>query len=109
MPRPIENFDKEAVQVVCGKHHTLILTSSGLVYGCGSNVAGQLGVPTDHPSSISPILVEDISHIPMKSIAAGTFSASIAKETGSLYLWGTGTFGEFKTPHRVRKIEQRAL
>ena len=95
MPRPIENFDKEAVQVTCGKHHTLILTSSGLVYGFGSNVTGQLGVPTDHPSTISPILVEDISHIPMSSIAAGTFSASIAKETGSLYLWGTGTFGEF--------------
>ena len=95
MPRPLENFDKEAVQVACGKHHTLILTSSGLVYACGSNVAGQLGMPTDHPSTISPILVEDISHIPMSSIAAGTFSASIAKETGSLYLWGTGTFGEF--------------
>lgn len=54
-------------------------------------------------------MVEDISHIPMKTISAGTFSASIAKETGSLYLWGTGTFGEFKTPHRVRKIDKRVL
>ena len=44
MPKPIENFDKETIQVQCGKHHTLLLTSSGLVYGCGSNVEGQLGV-----------------------------------------------------------------
>jgi alpha-tubulin suppressor-like RCC1 family protein len=50
-------------------------------------------------------MVEDISHIPMKYIAAGSFSASIAKDSGSLYLWGTGTFGEFKTPHRVKKID----
>lgn len=45
----------------------------------------------------------------MKSIAAGSFSSSISKEQGSIYLWGTGTFGKFNTPHRVKKIEQRAL
>lgn len=109
LPRPVESFDKEAVQVACGRHQTLILTSSGLVYACGANAEGQLGVPTEHQASLTPVLVEDISHIPMSSVAAGTFSASIAKETGSLYLWGTGTFGEFKTPHRVRKIEQKAV
>ena len=109
MPRPIENFDKESVEVKAGRNHTLILTTQGLVYSCGSNVSGQLGTVTEHSSSITPILVEDISHIPMKTIAAGTFSASIAKESGSLYLWGTGTFGEFKTPHRVRKIDKKVL
>ena len=41
----------------------------------------------------------------MSFICAGGFSASISKETGSLYLWGTGTFGVFNTPHRVKKIE----
>jgi len=68
-----------------------------------------LGVESQHVSSITPILVEDISHIPMSYIAAGSFSASIAQETGSLYLWGTGTFGQFKTPHRVKKIKTRAI
>jgi len=42
-------------------------------------------------------------------IAAGSFSASISKEQGSVYLWGKGTFGEFSTPHRVKKIESRAI
>jgi len=37
-------------------------------------------------------------------IAAGGFSAAISSESKSLYLWGTGTFGEFETPHRVKKI-----
>jgi hypothetical protein len=41
----------------------------------------------------------------MKSIAAGSFSSSISKEQASIYLWGTGTFGKFNTPHRVKKIE----
>jgi len=79
------------------------------VYGCGSNLEGQLGSNTEHTSSITPVLVEDISHIAMKFIAAGSFSASISKDQGSIYLWGTGTFGKFSTPHRVKKIEQRAL
>ena len=70
---------------------------------------GQLGTITEHPSSITPILVEDISHIQMKYVAAGSFSASISQEAGSLYLWGTGTFGKFNTPHRVKKIEQNAI
>lgn len=79
------------------------------MYGCGSNLEGQLGSNTEHTSSITPVLVEDISHIAMKFIAAGSFSASISKDQGSIYLWGTGTFGKFSTPHRVKKIEQRAL
>ena len=41
----------------------------------------------------------------MRSIAAGSFSAAISDETKCLYLWGTGAFGEFLTPHRVKKIK----
>jgi hypothetical protein len=49
-------------------------------------------------------VVEEISHIPMKFVAAGSFSASISEEKMDLFLWGTGSFGEFLTPHRVKKI-----
>ena len=55
------------------------------------------------------MLVQEISHIPMKYVAAGGFSASIAKETGSVYLWGTGTFGQFSVPHRMKRIKQKAI
>lgn len=61
----MDNFEHKAVQVSAGKEHTLILTDTGLVYGCGLNIDGQLGVKSEHNSSITPMLVEDISHIPM--------------------------------------------
>jgi alpha-tubulin suppressor-like RCC1 family protein len=89
--------------------HTLILTRSGLIYACGSNQEGQLGVKTEHNTSITPVMIEDISHITMSYVAAGSFSASISQDTGSLYLWGTGTFGKFMTPHRVKKIDGKAM
>lgn len=109
MPFQVDNFDHTATMIASGAEHTLILTDQGHVYGMGQNRQGQLGVETQHTSSITPVRVDDISHIPMRYIAAGSFSASIATETGSLYLWGTGTFGSFKTPHRVKKIKQKAL
>jgi X-linked retinitis pigmentosa GTPase regulator len=45
----------------------------------------------------------------MKTIAAGSFSAAISQESGDLYLWGSGIFGEFLTPHRVKTIKSRAI
>jgi hypothetical protein len=50
-------------------------------------------------------VLDEISHIAMKFIAAGSFSGAISSEASSLYLWGTGSFGEFLTPHRVKKIK----
>ncbi len=40
----------------------------------------------------------------MKTVAAGGFSGSISMDSGDLYLWGSGVFGEFLTPHRVKTI-----
>ena len=40
----------------------------------------------------------------MRFVAAGSFSAAISEENKSLFLWGSGTFGQFLTPHRVKKI-----
>ena len=51
-------------------------------------------------------LVEEVSHIPMRFVSAGSFSASISEESKSLFLWGSGIFGEFLTPHRVKKIKE---
>jgi len=84
------------------------MSLSGLVYSCGENGAGQLGNGT-RVQAASLKLVDEISHIPMRSISAGSFSAAISDETRSLFLWGTGAFGEFLTPHRVKKIKGETL
>ena len=50
------------------------------------------------------MMISDISHITMGKISAGSFSASVSKDAGELYIWGSGPFGEFLTPHRVKTI-----
>ena len=102
----IPNFNDMVQMIAAGNTHSLILTRSGLVYAFGSNDQNQLGIPAKRNSS-TPICVQDISHIPMCYIACGGFSASISNENKQLYMWGTSTFGELQTPHRVKKIPER--
>jgi hypothetical protein len=46
----------------------------------------------------------------MRQIAAGSFSGAISDDSNSsLFLWGTGTFGEFLTPHRVKRIQGEVI
>jgi len=94
--------------IASGLKHSLVLTRSGLVYAFGNNDTGELGLPAKKSSTV-PLCIQEISHIPMKFIAAGSFSASISAETNELYLWGSGTFGNFDTPHRVKKITEPVI
>ena len=75
-----------------------------MIYATGANSFGQLG-QSNKRSTNYPLLINDVSHIPMKYVAAGSFSASISHDSGDLYLWGSGAFGEFLTPHRVKTIQ----
>ena len=104
VPTLLPNFNETAQMVAAGFKHSLVLTKSGLIYSFGSNEENQLGCPQKRQSSL-PICVQDIAHMPMRYIAAGSFSASIEAESGSLYLWGNGTFGEFESPQRVKKLD----
>jgi len=45
----------------------------------------------------------------MRYIDAGSFSAAISEDGSNLFLWGTGSFGEFLTPHRVKKIRGETI
>lgn len=103
-PTQIPSFSDCAKQVACGNYHTLVLSLSGLVYAAGLNNEGQLG-DSSRKNSLLLKVVDEISHIPMKFVAAGSFSAAISEEKQDLFLWGTGSFGEFLTPHRVKKIK----
>ena len=88
----------ESSAVAAGLAHTLFLTTAGSVYSTGCNTSGQLGLGT-RKSVKRPTLIPSITGV--VHIAAGTQSAAVTRDF-RLYLWGSGVFGEYLTPQRLK-------
>ena len=103
------------VSVSCGDKHSMLLTASGHLFGCGDNTSGQIGYGAlpehdmvDAPSDDSidmgvlkdyneqpvqqftaPILLEG-GHVPITTaqVACGSMHTSVLSHTGRLYVYG---------------------
>ena len=77
--------------ITCGSSHSLVLSSTGVIYAAGNNEQGQLGLDErrDYPM-FTPI--QKMASVFMVQVAAfGCYSAAI-DEYGTLYVWG-GKYG----------------
>ena len=90
---------KNVVQVACGVFHTLVLNSKGQVLTAGGNSFGQLGFGNKKSTSAFEC-VKGLEGVYVLKVAAGYHSAAVS-DNGELFVWGTGTFGEFLTPHKM--------
>ena len=85
----------------CGAYHTAALTEGGLVYTWGRGDVGQLGI---NPANLTqdelgfltctPLPVQDLSHIKLKSIACGQAHTLFLSENGSVFSCGWGDDGQ---------------
>ena len=73
--------------LACGSSHSLAVSSMGLVYVCGSNEQGQLGLDTPSDCLVFTLLQKMVNVFVVKVAAFGCYSAAI-DEHGTLYLWG---------------------
>lgn len=65
----------------------------------GGNLFGQLGIG-NKKGAIVPTKVRTGETVKFKKISAGHHTAAISRE-GELYVWGTGVFGEYLSPHKL--------
>ena len=73
-----EQGNSDVVQIALGAHHALGLKRSGLVFGWGKNVKGELYVPTAAQSNVVQVAVGQ------------NFSVAL-KNTGTVVFWGDAT------------------
>ena len=96
------SLKEKAIGTGCGIFHTLMLTLSGSVLEMGGNNFGQLGTGARR-SSAFPLPVKGLERERIVKVAAGHVSGALT-ENGSIYLWGTGAFGEWLVPTRLEGL-----
>ena len=96
------SFADAVKQVSCGVFHTGFITPTGRVYMMGGNSFGQLGVGSKKSSSL-PMRVTALDSRTIIKVSCGHHSAAVS-DRGELYLWGTGSFGEYLIPQPVSNI-----
>ncbi|CAD2092065.1 UVB-resistance protein UVR8 homologue, putative [Plasmodium vinckei brucechwatti] len=97
-PKKIEAFNNdnsEFINICCGEQHSLALTKSGKVYGCGKGEFGRLG-KGNHGDQL---FFEEIDYfvnnnIIIKDIACGNSFSAALSNNGEVYVWGRNDYGQ---------------
>ena len=98
----------EPVQMVaCGGFHTAVLTDDGRVYTWGDGRLGQLGnLQRKHNMHSTPRLVDYLVSykVQVAYIACGQYHTAAVANSGRLFTWGSGKWGQLG--HGVRQDER---
>jgi len=80
--------------VAAGTYHTLLLSTTGIVYSCGEGGLGQLGHGSDaNEPSPKPIEALRSMGVVASAIAAGRVHSLCLSDDGRAYSWGEGDDG----------------
>uniref|UniRef100_A0A3P9J348 X-linked retinitis pigmentosa GTPase regulator n=1 Tax=Oryzias latipes TaxID=8090 RepID=A0A3P9J348_ORYLA len=92
-PTCVKALKSERIKlVVCGRNHTLICT--GLVYACGGNSEGQLGLGDwEEKTSFQRVEFFD-SQGAIQMLAAGSNTSAALTVSGKLFMWGDNSEGQ---------------
>lgn len=105
-PVPVCLPDTELVQAACGTGHSLFLSSSGVVWGCGRGAEGQLGLRSlanEKPENVSiplPRKVEDIEGSGVCLLVCGSDSSLAINHWGQLLVFGANSSGQLGIGNR---------
>ena len=93
--------------VACGGFHTAVLTDDGRVYTWGDGRLGQLGnLARKHNMHSTPRLVDYLVSykVTVAYIACGQYHTAAVSNSGRLFTWGSGKWGQLG--HGVRQDER---
>ena len=83
----------KVIAVAAGALHSLALSSTGIVFGWGYNLDGELGDGATANSDV-PVKVKLPAGTKVTGIAAGGYDSLALTSTGAVFAWGYNTDGE---------------
>lgn len=85
---------EHVVDVACGSSHTVFVTRSGSVYGCGTGFNGQLGFGRETEGSRLPMLMRGLEGVHVVRAACGLIHTVLLTSQGSVYTCGSNGHGQ---------------
>ena len=86
--------NKLVLQVAAGCIHTVFVTADGLVFSCGYNYSGQLGVGDTETRLVPTLVTGQLQGKTAVYVAAGNHHTLSITADGSLFAWGSNDFGQ---------------
>lgn len=100
IPTPITSLSGKVVaSVSCGDTHTLVATEAGELFSFGRNQNGQLGYGNLN-DSLLPQQVTALADQRVVRVACGAEHSVCSTDTGEVYAWGWGRYGNIGDGHR---------
>lgn len=104
IPQPIKALSGLVIkQIACGDCHCLAITGDGVVHSWGRNQNGQLGLGNNEDALV-PRKVTAFDGIKVRMLAAGAEHTAAVTETGKLYGWGWGRYGNLGLGDRKDRL-----
>ncbi|XP_061463579.1 RCC1 and BTB domain-containing protein 2 isoform X2 [Rhineura floridana] len=106
-------LNKKVIEVACGSHHSMVLTSDGEVYTWGYNNSGQVGSGSTANQPIPRRVTSCLQNKIAINIACGQMCSVAVIENGEVYVWGYNGNGQLglgnsanqPTPCRIAALQ----
>ncbi|XP_071352005.1 probable E3 ubiquitin-protein ligase HERC6 [Trachinotus anak] len=97
-------------QIAAGATHTLFLTLSGLVYCCGANKSGQLGLNrVDEKGRFNICMVPALSPLGVSFISCGQAHTAVLTKVGEVFTFGEGRHGQLGHNTTANEVRPRLV
>ncbi|XP_061576509.1 probable E3 ubiquitin-protein ligase HERC6 [Cololabis saira] len=97
-------------QISAGGTHTLFLTLSSLVYCCGANKCGQLGLNrVDEKGRFNICMVPALRPLGVSFISCGESHTAVLTESGGVYTFGEGSHGQLGHNSSTNEVRPRLV
>lgn len=103
--------------IACGKQHTMVVSLKGLIYGCGNNAHGELGIDTSTIPPSRPVKDNNSCYYqltytwgrsntneseqselpPIVALSCGYCHSMVLTRSGKLYVCGSNEYGQLGT------------